>query len=142
MAAATIALVLLFNRRAWLLAVAAIAGGVWYEVLITVAHRARPTADQVLRITERPGSTSFPSGHVIFLTIDLAVLMLCIGHRYLPTWANRTGWSASARSSAVRSTWGSPSSTWPTTTALRTARPRKTSAGSSRPTWPATAMSS
>ena len=93
MAAATIALVLLFNRRAWLLAVAAIAGGVWYEVLIVVAHRARPTADQVLRITEQPGSTSFPSGHVIFITIDLAVLMLCIGHRYLTTWANRIGWT-------------------------------------------------
>ena len=92
MAAATIALVLLFNRRAWLLAVAAIAGGVWYEVLIAVAHRARPAADQVLRITEHPGATSFPSGHVIFLTIDLAVLMLCIGHRYLPAWANRIGW--------------------------------------------------
>ena len=84
---------LLFNRRAWLLAVAAIAGGVWYELLIVVAHRARPTADQVLRITEQPGSTSFPSGHVIFLSIDLAVLMLCIGHRYLPAWANRTGWT-------------------------------------------------
>ena len=93
MAAATIALVLLFNRRAWILAVAAIAGGVWYEVLIAAAHRARPTADQVLRITEQPGSTSFPSGHVIFLTIDLAVLMLCIGHRYLPAWGNRTGWT-------------------------------------------------
>src|SRR5467141_1654180 len=92
-AAATFALVLLFNRRAWLLAVAAIARGVWYEVVIAVAHRARPAADQVLRITEQPGSTSFPSGHVIFITIDLAVLMLCSGHRYLPTWANRVGWT-------------------------------------------------
>ena len=91
-AAATFALVLLFNRRAWLLAVAAIAGGVWYEVLIAVAHRARPAADQVLRITEHPGATSFPSGHVIFLTIDLAVLMLCIGHRYLPAWGRLIGW--------------------------------------------------
>ena len=92
MAAATIALVLLFNRRAWLLALAAIAGGVWYEVLIAVAHRARPAADQVLRITEHPGATSFPSGHVIFLTIDLAAVMLCIGHRYLPAWGRLIGW--------------------------------------------------
>src|SRR2546428_7326807 len=96
MAAAPIALVLLFNRRAWLLAVAAIAGGVWYEVLIAVAHRARPAADQVLRITEHPGATSFPSGHVIFLTIDLAVLMLCIGHRYLPAWGRVIGWAVVA----------------------------------------------
>ena len=47
----------------------------------------------MLRITEQPGSTSFPSGHVIFITIDLAVLMLCIGQRYLPTWADRVGWT-------------------------------------------------
>ena len=93
MTAATIALVLLFNRRAWLLAAMAIAGGVWYEALLLLANRPRPTADQVLRIAEHPGATSFPSGHVIFLTIDLAVLMLCIGHRYLPAWANRTGWT-------------------------------------------------
>src|SRR5438445_13683395 len=51
MAAATVALVLLFNRRAWLLALAAIAGGVWYEVLIAVAHRARPAAIRGLSIT-------------------------------------------------------------------------------------------
>src|SRR2546429_7091729 len=54
MAAATIALALLFNRRAWLLAVAAIAGGVWYEVLIVAAHRPRPPADPVLRLTDQP----------------------------------------------------------------------------------------
>src|SRR5207247_455065 len=56
MAAATIALVLLFNRRAWLLAILAIAGGVWYEALLVLAQRPRPTADQVLRITEHPGA--------------------------------------------------------------------------------------
>ena len=39
---------------------------------------------------------------------------------------------ASARSCAGRSTSASPTSTWPTTTARRTARPRRTSAGSSR----------
>src|SRR5438445_3782512 len=96
MAAATIALVLLFNRRAWLLAILAIAGGVWYEALLALAHRPRPTVDQVLRITEHPGATSFPSGHVIFLTIDLAVLMLCIGHRYLPAWGRVIGWAVVA----------------------------------------------
>ena len=36
----------------------------------------------------------------------------------------------SARSCAAPSTWGSPTSTWPTTTALRMVRPRSTSAGS------------
>jgi undecaprenyl-diphosphatase len=93
MAAATIALVLLFNRRAWLLAVLAIAGGVWYETLLLLAQRPRPTADEVLRITEHPGATSYPSGHVIFLTINLAVLVLCIGHRYLPKNGQVIAWA-------------------------------------------------
>src|SRR2546430_17537915 len=54
MAAATIALVILFNRRAWLLAVGAIAGAVWNKDLIVAAPRARPTADPVLRTTKQP----------------------------------------------------------------------------------------
>ena len=49
MTAATIVLVLLFNRRAWLLAAMAVAGGVWYEALLALAHRPRPTVDQVLQ---------------------------------------------------------------------------------------------
>jgi membrane-associated phospholipid phosphatase len=96
MTAATILLVLLFNRRAWLLAVTAIVGGVWYEALIALAHRPRPTAEQVLRITEHPGATSFPSGHVIFITINLAVLMLCVGYRYLPARGRAIGWAVVA----------------------------------------------
>ena len=96
MTAATIVLVLLFNRRAWLLAAMAVAGGVWYEALLALAHRPRPTVDQVLRITEHPGATSFPSGHVIFITINLAVLMLCLGHRYLPRWGLAIGWAVVA----------------------------------------------
>ena len=40
-------------------------------------------------------------------------------------------WRTAARSSAARSTWGSRTSTWPTTTGLRTAAPRSTSGGSS-----------
>ena len=89
-----IVLVLLLNRRAWLLAVAAFAGGLWYEVVVNLVNRPRPTAGQILRVTEHPGSTSFPSGHLIFITLSLAVLMLCIGHRYLPSWARPLGWAA------------------------------------------------
>jgi undecaprenyl-diphosphatase len=88
-----ILLVLLLNRRAWILALAALAGGLWYEVIVHLVNRPRPTPDQVLRITEHPGSTSFPSGHLIFITISAAILMLCIGHRYLPRWARPIGWA-------------------------------------------------
>ncbi|HEX9100314.1 MAG TPA: phosphatase PAP2 family protein [Candidatus Dormibacteraeota bacterium] len=96
MQAVVILLVLLLNRRAWLLALAALAGGLWYEVIVHLVNRPRPTASQVLRITEHPGSTSFPSGHLIFITISAAVLMLCVGYRYLPRWARPIGWAVVA----------------------------------------------
>ena len=88
-----ILLVLLVNRRAWILALASLAGGLWYEVIVNLVNRPRPTVGQVLRITEHPGSTSYPSGHLIFITISAAILMLCIGHRYLPRWARPIGWA-------------------------------------------------
>jgi undecaprenyl-diphosphatase len=91
-----ILLVLLLNRRAWFLALAALAGGLWYEAIVHLVNRPRPVVGQVLRVTEHPGSTSFPSGHIIFITISAAVLMLCLGHRYLPRWARPIGWAVVA----------------------------------------------
>jgi membrane-associated phospholipid phosphatase len=91
-----ILLVLLLNRRAWFLALAALAGGLWYEAIVNLVNRPRPVVGQVLRVTEHPGSTSFPSGHIIFITISAAVLMLCLGHRYLPRWARPIGWAVVA----------------------------------------------
>ena len=88
-----ILLVLLLNRRAWLLALAALAGGLWYEAIVHLVNRPRPVVGQVLRVTEHPGSTSFPSGHLIFISISAAVLMLCLGNRYLPRWARPIGWA-------------------------------------------------
>jgi undecaprenyl-diphosphatase len=93
MQAVVVLLVLLLNRRAWILALAGLAGGLWYEVIVHLVNRPRPAAGQVLRITEHPGSTSFPSGHLIFVTISAAVLMLCLGYRYLPRWARPIGWA-------------------------------------------------
>jgi undecaprenyl-diphosphatase len=93
MQAVVILLVLLLNRRAWILALAGLAGGLWYEVIVNLVNRPRPTVAQVLRVTEHPGSTSFPSGHLIFITISAALLMLCVGHRYLPRWARLIGWA-------------------------------------------------
>jgi membrane-associated phospholipid phosphatase len=96
MQAVVMLLVLLFNRRAWILALAAFVGGLWYEIVVHLVNRPRPTAGQILRVTEHPGSTSFPSGHLIFITISVAVLMLCLGHRYLPRWARPIGWAVVA----------------------------------------------
>jgi undecaprenyl-diphosphatase len=91
-----IAIVLLLNRRAWLLAAAATAGGVWYWVLVNLVHRPRPTAAQVLHVTEHPGASSFPSGHVIFIGLTAGILMLCLGDRYLPPRWRPVGWLAVA----------------------------------------------
>jgi undecaprenyl-diphosphatase len=88
-----ILLVLLLNRRAWILAIAGLAGGLWYEVMVHLVNRPRPAVGQVLRVTEHPGSTSFPSGHLIFITISAGVLMMCLGQRYLPPWARPIGWA-------------------------------------------------
>jgi membrane-associated phospholipid phosphatase len=87
-----IVLVLLLNRRAWMLAVAATAGGISYSVIVNLVNRPRPTTAEVLQVTEHPGATSFPSGHVIFITLSFALLMLCIGYRYLPRRAVPIGW--------------------------------------------------
>ena len=102
-------LVLLFNRRAWLLAFAALVGGLWYLIVVNLVNRPRPTVGQILRVTEHPGSTSFPSGHLIFITISAGILMLCLGYRYLPRWAGR-----SVGQSWLRSCWRqlSTGSTW------------------------------
>jgi membrane-associated phospholipid phosphatase len=91
-----IVLVLLLNRRAWMLALAGLVGGLSYLAVVNLVNRPRPTAAQILRVTEHPGSTSFPSGHLIFITISAAVLMLCVGYRYLPRWAIPIGWAVVA----------------------------------------------
>jgi membrane-associated phospholipid phosphatase len=93
MQAAVVLLVLLLNRPAWILALAGLAGGLWYEIIVNLVNRPRPAVGQVLRVIEHPGSTSFPSGHLIFITMSAALLMLCIGHRYLPRWARPIGWA-------------------------------------------------
>jgi undecaprenyl-diphosphatase len=93
MQAVVLVLVLLLNRASWRLLLAGLAGGLWYEIIVNLVSRPRPLVGQVLRVTEHPGSTSFPSGHLIFITISAAVLMLCIGHRYLPRWARPVGWA-------------------------------------------------
>jgi len=91
-----ILLVLLLNRRAWMLAIAATAGGISYSLIVNLVNRPRPTTAEVLQVTEHPGATSFPSGHVIFITISFALVMLCIGYRYLPRAAIPIGWAVVA----------------------------------------------
>ena len=86
-------LVLVFNRRAWILALAGALTGLWYVLLSHVIIRVRPTTPVVLQVTEHPSASSFPSGHTIFVATVATVLMLCLGRRFLPRWAQPIGWA-------------------------------------------------
>ena len=85
--------ILIFNRRAWIIAAGAALTGLWYVALAHLIVRARPTTAQVLQVTEHPGASSFPSGHTIFIVTVSVVLMLCFGYRFLPRWARVIGWA-------------------------------------------------
>jgi undecaprenyl-diphosphatase len=86
-------LVLVFNRRAWILAAAAALTGVWYVLLSHVIIRARPSTALVLQVTDHPLASSFPSGHAMFIVTVTTVLMVCLGRRFLPRWAQPAGWA-------------------------------------------------
>jgi membrane-associated phospholipid phosphatase len=88
-----LALVLVFNRRAWIIAAAGALSGAWYVLLSHLINRARPTVPLVLQVTEHPPASSFPSGHTIFIVTVTTVLMLCLGRRFLPGWAQPVGWA-------------------------------------------------
>lgn len=88
------AVVLLVNRPAWRLFVAAAIASGWYYLLSTLIIRARPSVPEVLRVTEHPGASSYPSGHMILFVFYAAILMLCIGYRFLPRGSIRFGWAA------------------------------------------------
>src|SRR5438552_11868509 len=84
--------ILIFNRRAWIFAGGAALSGGWYEAVSHLIVRARPTTADVLRVTEHPGASSYPSGHTIFIVTVMVVLMLCFGYRFLPRGARVIGW--------------------------------------------------
>ena len=84
--------VLIFNRRAWIVAAGAALSAGWYALLSHLIVRPRPTTAQVLQVTEHPGASSYPSGHTIFIVTVMVVLMLCFGYRFLPRGARVIGW--------------------------------------------------
>ena len=84
--------ILVFNRRTWIFGLGASFSGGWYVLVSHLIIRPRPTAAQVLQVTEHPGASSFPSGHTIFVATIVTVLMICFGHRFLPRWGVVIGW--------------------------------------------------
>jgi len=88
--------VLIFNRRAWLLAAGASLTVGWYLLMNHLVLRPRPTPIEVLHVTEHPGGSSFPSGHTMFIVTIVTVLMLCLGRRFLPRSGQVIGWCLAA----------------------------------------------
>jgi membrane-associated phospholipid phosphatase len=85
-------IVLLLNRQAWRLVIAAALTSGWYLLLGHLVLRPRPAVGQVLRVTEHPGASSYPSGHTILFVTYGVVLMLCLVYRFLPRSVRPAGW--------------------------------------------------
>lgn len=88
--------ILLLNRRAWIFAAAATLTAALYIAVNHLILRPRPTTSQVLHVTEHPGASSYPSGHSMFIVTVTVVLMVCLGHRFLPPRWRPVGWAVVA----------------------------------------------
>jgi membrane-associated phospholipid phosphatase len=86
-------IVLVLNYQAWRLVVAAALTSGWYLLLNHLVLRPRPSAGEVLRVTEHPGASSYPSGHTILFVTYCVVLMVCLFYRFLPRSARPVGWA-------------------------------------------------
>lgn len=92
---AAIALVAVINwKKAPLIAVGAAAGPI-YSVVQGIIQRPRPSADLV-HVIRHTGSFSFPSGHVVFFSWALVLLIVCIAIGRLPRPLLAVTWIAAA----------------------------------------------
>jgi membrane-associated phospholipid phosphatase len=92
---AAIAVVAVINwRRAPLIAVGALAGPI-YSITQGIIQRPRPSADLV-QVIRHTGSFSFPSGHVVFFSWVLVLLVVCLAFGRLPRALLAVAWTAAA----------------------------------------------
>ena len=92
---AVIALVAVVSwRKAPLMVVAALSGPI-YTVLQGIIQRPRPSSDLVHVIRHTSGY-SFPSGHIVFFSWVLVLLVVCLGVGRLPRPLLAVAWIAAA----------------------------------------------
>jgi undecaprenyl-diphosphatase len=92
---ALIALVAVISwKKAPLMVVGALTGPV-YSVIQAIIQRPRPSADLV-HVIRHTGSYSFPSGHVVFFSWVLVLLVVCLGVGRLPRPLLALAWIAAA----------------------------------------------
>jgi len=83
LAVAGILLVLVVNRRAVPLMIFGALSATIYTVVQAEVHRPRPDASLV-HVIRHTSNYSFPSGHIVFFTWFLALLIICVAVRNLP----------------------------------------------------------
>ena len=94
--AVVFAIILVLNRASWrLLASGALVSG-WYFLLVRLISRPRPTVPDVLHVTEHPGASSYPSGHMILFVFYAVILMTCLGLKFIPRRWQPVGWAITA----------------------------------------------
>ena len=81
-------------KKAPLIAVGAAAGPI-YSIVQGIIQRPRPSADLV-HVIRHTGSFSFPSGHVVFFSWVLVMLVVCLGVGRLPRPLLAVAWIAAA----------------------------------------------
>jgi membrane-associated phospholipid phosphatase len=91
--AAVFVIILVLNRHSWRLLIAGTLASGWYFLLVNLIVRTRPSVPNVLRVTEHPGASSYPSGHTILFVFYAVILMTCIGMKYIPRRWQPLGWA-------------------------------------------------
>lgn len=91
--AVVFAIILVLNRAAWRLLIAGALASGWYFLLVNLFVRPRPAVPDVLRVTEHPGASSYPSGHTILFVFYAVILMVCLGYKYIPRRWRPLGWA-------------------------------------------------
>lgn len=81
-------------KKAPLIAVGAMAGPI-YSIVQGIVERPRPSADLV-NVIRHTGSFSFPSGHVVFFSWVLVLLIVCLAVGRLPRALLAVAWIAAA----------------------------------------------
>ncbi len=86
-------IILTLNRASWRLLVSGALVSGWYFLLVRLISRPRPTVPDVLHVTEHPGASSYPSGHMILFVFYAVILMTCLGLKFIPRRWQPLGWA-------------------------------------------------
>ena len=99
--AVVFAIVLILHRSSWRLLVAGALASGWYFLLVGLISRPRPRVPDVLQVTEHPGASSYPSGHMVLFVFYAVILMTTLGFKYIPKRWQPLGWAVAVLFVAV-----------------------------------------